>query len=394
MKIVQINATCGSGSTGKICLAVSKLLSAEGIENYILYTQGTSDDPLAIRYAGKCYTKLQALLSRILGNYGFNSRIATLRLLRQLKRIGPDIVHIHNIHSHDCHLGMLLRFLKKASIRVVWTFHDCWAFTGLCTQFDFAGCTRWKTGCGNCPQRVQRSWFFDRSATLWRRKRQLLTALDLTVVTPSKWLANMVKQSFLQDKPVYVMGHGIDLTVFRPTSSDFAARHGCGDKHIILGVAFHWDDRKGLDVFVELARRLGPEYQIVLVGTDASVAARLPANILSIHRTQNQQELAQIYSSADVLVNPTREDTYPTVNMEALACGTPVLTFATGGSPEMLDATCACVVDRDDLDALTQQIHRICQDKPYSQAACLRHSEDFDEDARFAQYLQLYRGLL
>lgn len=394
MKIVQINATCGSGSTGKICLAISKLLQREKIENYILYTQGKSDWPLAIRYGGKCYTKLQALKAKAFGNYGFNSHFATWRLLRQLRRIGPDIVHIHNIHSHDCHLGILLRWLKRRQVRVVWTFHDCWAFTGLCTQFDFVGCDRWKTGCGSCSQRRQRSWLMDTSSMLWRRKKALLTGLDLTVVTPSRWLADVVKQSFLGERPIQVIGHGIDLTVFRPAASDFAARWGCAEKHIVLGVAFHWDERKGLDVFVELARRLGPKYQIVLVGTDDAVDGLLPENILSIHRTQNQAELARIYSAAAVLVNPTREDTYPTVNMEALACGTPVITFATGGSPEIPDATCACVVARDDLDELTRQVRRVCQTRPFDRVACLRRAGDFDENVRLGRYLELYRGLL
>lgn len=393
MKIVQLNLTCGTGSTGRLCLAISRMLTHQGVENYILYSQGRSDYPLGIPYSNRAYKKLQALKSRISCSYGFQSRLATVRLLRHLKRLQPDIVHIHNIHGHDCHLGMLLDYLKKHRIRVVWTFHDCWVFTGLCTHFDFVGCQRWKDGCGQCPQRRQASWFFDRSAALWRRKQRALSGLDLTVVTPSAWLAGLVKDSFLGGCPVCVVPNGIDLGVFHPTPCPLPLRAFESQK-IVLGVADNWTDRKGLDVFQALSRRLGPEYRIVLVGTDAKVEARMPDEILCIRRTADPQTLAGLYAAADVFVNPTREDTYPTVNLEALACGTPVVTFRTGGSAEMLDATCGCAVARDDLQALEAEVCRICTDRPYSWAACVAHAAEFDQNARLLPYLNIYRSLL
>lgn len=390
MKIVQINATCGIGSTGKICVSVSNLLTAQGIENYILYASGHSDHPQGICYTNKYEIKSNALKSRILGNYGFNSKRMTKRLIKELNRISPDIVHLHNLHGHNCHLEMLLCYLREHHIKVYWTFHDCWAFTGYCPYFAMVKCDKWKTGCFDCVQARQYSWFFDKSQKLYNRKRQLAQGLDLTIVTPSHWLAELVGESFLKDYPVKVIHNGIDLTVFKPTESDFRKKHHCEDKFILLGVAFGWGARKGLDVFVELASRLDDRFQIVLVGTDDAVDRNLPEGIISIHHTQNQAELAEIYTAADLFVNPTREDTYPTVNMESLACGTPVVTFQTGGSPEMVDPTCGSVVPCDDIDALEQEILRIAEIKPYSFDACLNKAKEFDMNERFEEYVKLY----
>ncbi len=390
MKIVQINATCGVGSTGKICVGISQLLTQSQIENYILYSSKGNGYALGITCAEDLYIKTQALKSRILGNYGFNSKKSTQRMISELERIQPDIVHLHNIHGHDCSLEMLFQYFKKNKTKLIWTFHDCWAFTGYCPHFTMVKCDKWRSGCQRCVQRREYTWFFDRSKTMFERKKALLAGLDLTVVTPSHWLGDLVKQSFLQHHPVEVIHNGIDLGIFKATPSDFRRKHDLESKKIILGVAFGWSERKGLDAFVELANRLDNRYQIVLVGTDDSVDQQLPANILSIHRTQNQQELAEIYTAADVFVNPTREENYPTVNMESLACGTPVLSFRTGGSPEMLDETCGFVVDCDDVDALEREIIRICTDKPYTKNACIAKAKAFDKNERFKEYIELY----
>jgi len=394
MKIVQINTTCGIGSTGKICIAISQLLSQHNIENYILYTQGKSTYPLGIKFSFDPYKKLQALKSRIWGNGGFNSHFATFNLIRHLKRIQPDIIHLHNIHGHDCDLSMLFRYIKKHQIKVFWTFHDCWAFTANCPYFTFVGCAQWKTGCRHCPQIRQTSWFFDRSKALFQRKKTLFSGLDLTIVTPSQWLADLVKESFLKEYPVKVIHNGIDLDIFKPSDSDFREKHGIpAEKSMLLGVAFGWGKRKGLDVFVELARRLDPEkYQIVLVGTDEKTDKLLPGNIISIHRTQNQAELAQIYTAADLFVNPTREENYPTVNMESIACGTPVLTFQTGGSPEILDEQTGSVVPCDDIDALEQAIHRLCVEPPFSTPDLLKQTLSFDSTICFEEYTKFYEN--
>ena len=396
MRIAQINVTCSAGSTGKICKAIGERLTEQGDESYIFHVQARVNTETHIPCATPIYIRAQALRSRILGNYGFNSRAATKRLIAHLDRIRPDVVHLHNLHSHNVHLGLLFGYLREKQIKVVWTFHDCWAFTGYCPHFVMAGCDKWRTGCEHCPQRRHHSLLFDRSRELYRKKKELFTGLDMTVATPSRWLAGLVKESFLKDCPVTVINNGIDLSVFRPRESDFRGKYGIpADKHILLGVAFGWGVRKGLDIFLKLAGTLDPDrYQIVLVGTNDSVDKQLPSNIISIHRTQDQQELAEIYSAADLLLNPTREDTYPTVNMESLACGTPVLTFRTGGSPEMLDETCGAVVPCDDAEAFRGAIVRLCEDHPLSRDACVEKAKWFDQNQKFKEYIHLYERIV
>lgn len=393
MRIVQFNATCGIGSTGKIAVGVSRLLSADGIENYIIYSNRSNGYELGISCSDNKYIKLQALKSRLFGNYGFNSKKATKRIIKELERIQPDVVHLHNIHGHDCDLKMLFTYFKKSKTKLVWTFHDCWAFTGYCTHFTMAGCDKWKSKCSDCVQKREFSWFFDKSGKLFEKKKKLFSNLDLTIVTPSRWLADLVRQSFLKEYPVEVINNGIDLDIFKPTQSDFRQKYSLEDKKLLLGVSFDWGERKGLDVFIELAKRLPDDYKIILVGTNDAVDGRLPENILSIHRTQNQNELAEIYSAADLFVNVTREDTYPTVNMEAIACGTPVLTFKTGGSPEMLDKSCGSVIECNDVDTLEKEAIRICSDKPYAGEQCVIKAKEFDKNERFKEYAGLYERI-
>mgnify|MGYP003298833438 CR=1 FL=1 len=393
MKIVQINATCGIGSTGKICVGISEVLAEKNIENYILYSSKSNGYKYGIKCSDDNYIKMQALKSRILGNYGFNSKKATRRIIDELERIKPDIVHLHNIHGHDCNLEMLFTYFKRKKTKLIWTFHDCWAFTGYCTYFDTVECNKWQTQCVQCVKIREHSWILDKSSKLFEKKKHLLEGLDLTVVTPSRWLAELVKQSFLRDYPVDVINNGIDISAFRCIESDFRKKYALENKKIILGVALDWELRKGLDVFIELSQRLSDDYRIVLVGTNDNTDKQLSKEIISIHRTHNQQELAEIYSSADVFVNPTREENYPTVNMESLACGTPVLTFRTGGSPEMLDETCGFVVDCDDVDVLEKEIIRICTQKPYTKEACINKAKEFDKNERFKEYLALYERI-
>lgn len=398
MNIVQINGGT-VGSTGKIMLGISTVCTDEKQKTLCAAPEVLSGNKTGQNYymiQNNNHRRLNVLLDRITGRHNMHSKIATEKLLKVISGFKPDIIQLHNLHEAYINLPMLFKYIKKHNIKTVWTLHDCWAFTGHCPHFDMIGCDKWKTGCYDCPQyKDYPKSFFDNSKYMYRLKKKWFTGVkNMTIVTPSEWLARLVKESYLKDYPVKVINNGIDLNIFKPTESDFRKKYALENKYIVLGVAFGWGKRKGLDVFIELANRLDKEkYKIVLVGTDDNVDKLLPDNIISIHRTQNQTELAEIYTAANVYVNPTREDNYPTVNMEAVACGTPVVTFNTGGSPEIIDETCGAIAEKDDTDSMYNEIIRICETKPYSEEACLKKANNFDAWRKFENYVQLYRKI-
>lgn len=394
MKVVQINTTCGVGSTGGICVGISEMLCAESMENYIIYSSKSNGYPYSKQCSNDKYIKLQSLKSHIFGNYGFNSDKATKKMIEYLDELKPDIVHLHNIHGHDCNLSLLFDYFKKKNQKLVWTFHDCFTFTGYCTYYSMSNCEKWKQKCSDCPQKRSYSFFFDRSEELFMKKKELFSSLDLTIITPSKWLCDSVKESFFKDYPIKVIYNGIDTQAFKPTESDFRKKYNIDEKaKIVLGVSLEWGERKGLDVFQKLSKVLPDDYKIVLVGTNDYIDKLLPHNIISIHRTESKEELAQIYTAADVFVNPTRDEVLGLVNIEAIACGTPVITFDSGGSPECIDDTCGVVVGCDDVDAMIKEVRRICEDKPFDKNDCIAYAENFEKKKKFSQYVDLYKEI-
>lgn len=403
MRVAQINM-CSNGSTGKIMVMIAKTAredgmkvltcsAAERIKGKQSSVNKTQDHFI---WGSPLERKFHVYAGIILGRNGMFSCNGTRALIKRLKLFQPDIVHLHNLHGFCINLPLLFRYLRKNNISVVWTLHDCWAFTGHCPHFTMVKCDRWKTGCGKCPQLdcYPKAWI-DTTKMMFKLKRRWFCGIkDMTIVTPSCWLADLARQSFLNLYQIRVINNGIDLSVFKPTESNFLQKYGISnDKAVLLGVAFGWGKRKGLDVFVELFKRLDREkYQIVLVGTDDKIDDRLPDGIISIHRTNDQKELAQIYSAADLFVNPTREENFPTVNIESLACGTPVLTFRTGGSPEILDEYSGSVVPCDDIDALEKEIVRICETMPYKSEDCVKRAAQFDMYNKFKEYVSLYEN--
>lgn len=393
-KRLAIINTVTYGSTGRIMLGIADTARAAGMEVRTYAKKWDEDDAIpGNEYFGtKFENRINSTVSRLTGFSDVLSVFGTLRLIRELKKWDVDCIHLHNIHGWYLSFPLLFRFIKKHRIRVIWTLHDCWAFTGKCPHFTYPPCGKWKEACGGCGRlRDYPSSLLDTTRSMLKLKKKCFSNVaDMTLVTPSRWLAGLVKESFLEGYEVKVIHNGIDLDVFQPRDSDFIEKNGLQGRKIILGVAFVWEARKGLDVFLRLADRLPEEYRIVLVGTDEKTDRCLPDTILSIHRTHDAQELAQIYSAADVFVNPTREDNFPTTNLEALACGTPVITFNTGGSPEMLSPLCGSVVDKDDLEGLKREIERVCRDKPYTPEACRRRAEDFEMKNSFTKYVELY----
>jgi len=397
MKVLQINTVFPNGSTGKICKNISEACERHGIKSYVAFAHGRNrGNERELSVSSWLDHHIHNRLARMTMSEGSFSRFTTKQFLRKVSAINPDIIHLHNIHANYIHLETLFSFLKKTNKPVVWTLHDCWAYTGFCKYYDATGCDQWKKHCAKCPkQALDPVTVLDRSYAMYEKKRTMFTGVkNMTLVVPSDWLKKEVMQSFLKECSIRVIHNGIDLSVFSPRESSFREEHGLLGKNIILGVAFDWGKRKGLDVFSELALRLPENYQIVLVGTNDAIDMELPPNIISIHRTNNQTELAEIYAAADVFVNPTREDNYPTVNMESLACGTPVITFRTGGSPEIIDDTCGCIVEREDIEGMVQAVKKACENSLYPKVSCLERAKQFDMKDRFDEYLRLYEEIL
>lgn len=339
MKVLQINTVCGVGSVGRIVRQIHEALREKGHESYIAYGRKPLRCDGAIRIGGDLDVYFHVFLTRVFDLHGFGSKKATKKFLKIVGEINPDIIHLHNIHGYYLNIEVLFDFLKSFDKPVVWTLHDCWAFTGHCAHFLYARCDKWKTGCYSCPEKkaYPKSVFLDNSKSNYQRKRKTFTGVrNMTLVTPSQWLAGLVKESFLGDYPVQVIPNGIDTEVFKPTPSDFKKRYGLDGKFLILGVANVWGKRKGFDYFLDLSKYLSDDEIIVLVGLSDERIKNLPNNIIGIKRTNSAKELAEIYTAADVFFNPTLEDNYPTVNLEAQACGTYVITFDSGGAKETI----------------------------------------------------------
>lgn len=344
MRVLMINSVCGIRSTGRICTDLAQQMEAEGHEVKIAYGR-VEDVPekfkkYAVRIGNDLDLKLHAVRTRLLDEHGFGSKKATREFLQWADAYDPDLLWLHNIHGYYINIEMLFAWIKsRPQMKVKWTLHDCWAFTGHCSHFTVANCDKWKTVCHDCPQkeRYPKSLLKDNSRRNFERKREAFTGVkDMTLITPSKWLAELVEQSFLKEYPVKVHYNSIDTAVFKPTPSDFRKKNGLENKKMILGVASTWDDRKGFDDFLKLSEMLDDSYVIVLVGLNEKQMQQCKPNMLGIQRTNSPKELAEIYTAADVFFNPTYEDNYPTVNLEAEACGTRVVTYRTGGAPETI----------------------------------------------------------
>lgn len=400
MTIVEINAV-NYGSTGTIMLNIAEKAKNNGIDIYCTYPDSRLNRRKkvsnSINIGHVVYNKINRELAYFTGYLDCFSNISTKIALCKISKIKPDIIHLHNLHGSYINLPMLFSYIKKHNIPVVWTLHDCWSFTGQCPHFTMIECDKWKKGCHHCPQyRQYPASNIDRTKNMWKLKKEWFTGVNnMTIVTPSKWLGDLVKESYLKEYNVKVINNGINLSIFNPINSDFREKYNISnEKYVLLGVAFGWGEKKGLDVFIELSERLDKEqYQIILVGTNSQIDKQLPDNIISIHRTQNQKKLAEIYTSADLFVNPTREEVLGLVNIESLACGTPVVTFNSGGSPECIDETCGISVPCDDVDKLEKEIIRICNEKPFSKLNCINKAKSFDMNARFEEYIQLYQKI-
>lgn len=395
MKILQINSVYGVKSTGRIAADLVRLQEKHGAEAFVACSSTTAAGEKIFSLShSRLYDKANVMLTRLFGRHGFYNKKATRRLIKYIDGVKPDIIHLHNVHGHYLNIKMLFSYIAKHSIPVAWTLHDCWSFTGHCPHFDYVGCEKWRTGCHNCSQRrgYPDSWFFDRSKRNYKEKKRLFTLVEkMHIVTPSNWLAGLVKESYLGKYPVTVVHNGIDTEAFLPVQSDIKARLGLEGKFLILGIVNALSGRKGGEYFRKLSEKLKDDEHIILLSY-AGDPAELPGNITALPRTNSTRELAEIYSAADVFVNPTLEDTFPTVNLEALSCGTPVVTFDTGGSKESLNEDCGIVVPQGDTDALYAAVEKVKQGG-FDCEACRKRGLEFTREQRFEDYMNVYNSL-
>lgn len=406
MKVLQINTRYyNGGSTGRIAYDLKQVMDANGIKSYAAF--GFGYEPKGEEKATVCRIEsdrelfISKLWTKATGHHGFNNKAETKRLLAWIDKVQPDIIHMHNIHNHYVNVRMLLEYIAKKNIPCVLTMHDCWTFTGHCAYFDYSGCDKWKTGCNHCPSLRDYPKTFaliDPSPWNYKMKQKLFAPLNIMFVSPSQWLCDLQQQSFLKDKPCEVINNGVDVNVFKPIKSDVRQEYGIGDRKMILAVAGGLAPRKGKDYLLKLPTLLRDDELLVLVGLQKGQELLLPKTdkVIGIQRTKTSDELVGLYSEADVFINPTLEDNFPTTNIEALACGTPVVTFRTGGSVEVITPATGLVADKGDMDGLLSAIRAILiNGKAHYQNACRKKAEkDYNKNVQYGKYIELYRRIL
>lgn len=405
MKIIQINSVLNWGSTGKIAEQIGVCIQESGNISYIVYGRdkgpvNTKSTPVKTSYSLDVYChKIRSLL---FDGQGLGSKYSTKKLIIKLKQIQPDIIHLHNIHGYYLNYPLLFDYLRSSNIPVVWTMHDCWGFTGHCTYFDMVNCEKWKSVCHNCSNLCDYpKSFFDNSKRNYEKKKKIFTSLNnITMVPVSIWLGGLISQSFLGKYPIEVIHNGIDISVFRIKENNLRSQLNLEGKIVVLGVSSNgFSGRKGLTDFHKLANELPSIYQIIMIGLSEEEMKSLPTNIIGLKRTTNVEELVDYYNLADVFINPTYSDNFPTTNIEALACGTPVITYNTGGSPEAIDDLTGYVVQRGNIGDLKNAIEFIGSEfgkiKEQRQEYCRKRAVDhFNKNERFNDYVKLYQRIL
>lgn len=394
-KLLIINITCNQGSTGKISEQIGGLMQEREWDVYLAHgaRRVNSSKLKTIPFSNMKVEFFHALKSLLFDSDGLGSICTTKKLIKKIKEMKPDIIQLNNLHGYFINYKILFKYLNSTDIPIVMTLHDCWAFTGHCTHFEGANCNRWLSKCYNCPLKLKRpkvSLLFDRSKRNFEYKKKYLgCSPNLNIIAVSEWIGNLAEQSILKNHQINIFHNGIDLSVFKPYDKNKS------NTFTILGVANVWYEDKGLNDIYELRKQLPlDKYQIILVGLSERQIKKLPKGIVGIRRTSNQTELAKLYSDANVLVNPTYADTFPTVNLEALACGTPVVTYKTGGSPEAIDEKTGIVVEQGNVNALVDAIKQI-QEFPFLSENCRSRAEQlFNKDKCFEKYIDLYEKII
>lgn len=393
MKVLQINSVCGIKSTGRICTDLEEVLRQKGHESIILYGREQAPpmyDSISCRITSPNEVRTHALQSRIFDNSGFCSKKSTLRIINKIEMYNPDIVHLHNVHGYYLDVESLFEYLKRSRRKVVWTLHDCWAMTGHCSHFTMVQCEQWKTQCMHCVQKKEYPACYGVSKVqknFQRKKKAFTNVPDMTIVTPSHWLADIVKQSFLKDYSVNIIPNGVDLTVFRPDFQNPYRNIVCDNKRVLLGVATAWTTPKGYHDFIRLRELLDSRYQIVLIGLTNKQLDGLPKDIVGIKATNSREELARYYSNAYAVLSLSREETMGLTVAEALACGTPAVVYNATALPEMITEKCGRIIECGNLKEVIRILDELEQ---IDLNECVKRAENYEKQKMYERYISLY----
>jgi putative colanic acid biosynthesis glycosyltransferase len=399
MKIALINSVYKFGSTGNIVYQLSEKIQKEGHLSFVFFGRKKTLVSKNIVFFSNFLSLIKHyLFTRLFDSHGLSGKLSTINLIKRLKEINPDIIHLHNLHGYYLNYPELFKFLNDSNKPVVWTFHDCWNFTGHCVHFENVNCNKWKTHCEKCPiiNSYPKSLLFDNSYNNYEiKKSNFLGLKNLTIVSPSNWMNDKVKQSFFMNSKSMVIYNGIDLNVFRKRNiENLKNQSKYSRKFIILGAASVWNNNKGLNIFVKLSNDIPKDFIILLIGK-ISNKTKLPSNIISINAIRDKSLMAEYYNLADVFLNPTLGDTFPTTNMEAIACGTPVITFNVGGSKEAIGKNTGFVLDKNNYTGIIDSLQQIySKGKASFSSFCIAHAnENFNEDLMKAKYYNIYLNL-
>lgn len=400
--ILRITTEINRGSIGRTSEQLGRLVLSNDWESYIAYGRtGGDSESKTIKIGDKFDLYSHVFLTRCFDLHGRGSINSTKSFVDKINLLKPDIIHLHDIHGYYLNYKILFDFLAKYNRPVVWTQHDCWAYTGHCAHYSEIGCYKWKTQCHNCPQKMTypKSICIDRSRENFIDKKKSFTSIDsMTIVTVSEWMKNQVKDSFLNKYPIVRIYNGVDVLLFRPydNSSDVRKKYLLGDGKILIGVATSWVENKGFDDYLKLRRILNYDYTIVLVGLPKYKIAGLPRGIVGIERTDSVEELANLYSSASIVLNLSKEESFGKTTVEGLSCGVPGIVYNATASPELLDASTGRIVEKGNVESILNAISELSAlDRNITLANCRNRAvELFNMEKNYNDYINLYKSLL
>ena len=401
-RLLQINIEVNSGSTGRIAEQIGEIAISSGWESYITYARGYQPSKSNVIKIGNYFNILiHVLQTRLFDNHCKSSSLATRKLIKKIEEIKPDLIHLHQLHGYYLNIEILFNYLSRISTPVVWTMHDCWGFTGHCTNFTLIGCEKWRTECHHCPKKkfYPKSIFLDRSKANFILKKRLFTSVEnLTIVAVSDWLRNLIKESFLSGIQTLTINNGVDTDRFRPYNDNGTIRkkYGIGDRFVILGVGTEWNFTKGLLDYYKLREKLSDDFSIMLVGVSSKIIKKLPRGITGVPRTENIEELARIYSMADVVTSLSYQEAFGLTPIEGFACGTPAIVYNATALPELVTSDVGYIVEPGNIDQLISAIKKVQQKgKSYYTVNCRTRAENhYSKVKKYKEYILLYKKLL